>query len=102
MSILDRTYRVIFENGEMWDIPVRVIAVNRANYFMNRGEFDSIESSLEKDTVPLFEFDNFEIKDWAQNNMDWGDVVEFAKRVCDADEVDYTSMWINPESSDII
>lgn len=83
-------------DGSKWDVPVTIIAEHRANYYKH--EFnDNIKKSLIEDTLPLFE-DEFEIKDWAANNMDWSDVAKFATRVLfTTDEVDYQEGWVNGE-----
>jgi hypothetical protein len=43
----------------------------------------------------LFESDEFEIEDWAANNMDWSDVVAFATKIGPVDQVDYQEGWVN-------
>jgi hypothetical protein len=105
MSILDRMYRVIFANGDMWDIPVEIIARNRAEYYASTDpDFkDDINKSLEEDTIPLFESDYYEIKDWAQNNMNWKDVKHRALFVGRVDSMfAYEEMWTNPEEVEIV
>lgn len=82
-------------DGSKWDIPVSVIAEHRANHY--KKEFDgNLERSLKEDTIPLFEEDEFEIEDWAANNMDWSDVARFATRASFVpEEVDYQEGWVN-------
>ena len=54
-------------------VPVMEIARNRASNY--KDEFgDDLQRSLDEDTVPLFMESNWEIIDWAQNNMNWEDV----------------------------
>jgi hypothetical protein len=84
----------------MWDIPVDVIARDRAKYYAEeRGEFDgNVEESLKQDTLPLFDSDEYEIRDWASNNMDWADVERFAAYVGKDEYLsDYQDGWINGE-----
>jgi hypothetical protein len=84
-------------DGSKWDIPVNVIALDRAKYYA-RKEFDGdIDRSLAEDTNPLFESDDYEIEDWAANNMNWSDVEEFATKVNDKEEVNYQEGWVNGE-----
>ena len=60
-------------DGSTWAVPVDAIARNRATYYAK--EFDGdVERSLAEDTGPLFATDDYEIEDWAVNNMDWKDV----------------------------
>jgi hypothetical protein len=90
--------RVTMPDGSRWDIPVNTIARNRAENY--KDEFDGdIERSLKEDTLPLFAEDEYEIKDWAANNMDWDDVREVAipappKPTAKAD---YQEGWMNGE-----
>lgn len=54
-------------------VPVIEIARNRAEFY--KSEFgDDLQRSLDEDTLPLFAESNWEIIDWAQNNMNWEDV----------------------------
>lgn len=105
MSILDKRYRITFENGDIWEIPVEVIARNRAEYYANacKGFNGDVNKSLLEDTIPLFESDDYEIQDWAQNNMNWEDVEEVAFFVGRDDDVFiYQDMWINPKKVGIV
>lgn len=91
----NKVLRVEMPDGSKWDVPVMVIAKNRADYY--KDEFDGdLEKSLKQDTIPLFESDDYEIEDWAVNNMNWGDVKEFAKQVPPMEaEPDYQEGWVN-------
>lgn len=81
-------------DGHKWDVPISVIAEHRANYY--KKEFDgNLERSLKEDTIPLFEEDEFEIEDWAANNMNWSEVIRFATRASFSPEVDYQEGWVN-------
>lgn len=59
-------------NGEVWGVPVDMIARNRAAHYAKEFDGDMIRS-LAEDTIPLFNSDDFEVKDWAENNMNWCD-----------------------------
>ena len=40
--------------------------------------------------------DEYELQDWAANNMDWDDVKDYAKKAdIEPIEVDYQEGWIN-------
>ena len=71
--------RVTMPDGSRWDIPVMVIVKHRAKYFG------------EKDPEMRGEY---EIMDYATNNMNWGDVVLHAQEVIKP-EPDYQEGWIN-------
>lgn len=93
-----KALRVDMPDGSRWDVPVMIVAQNRAEYY--KDEFDGdIERSLEEDTLPLFKADSYEIHDWAANNMSWSDVVEFAERVFldGKTAVDFEDGWANGE-----
>ncbi len=93
MSITDKFLRVTMPDSSRWDVPVWVISDDRANSYVD--EFNgSHERSLSEDTIPLFEEDEYEIVDWAANNMNWEDVEEWA--VCAKDAVvDLDEGWAN-------
>lgn len=74
MNIDDVVVEVTLPSGDVWGLPLRFVAENRAAHFA--GEFDGdINKSLENDTWPLFfscgELDSYEIRDWIIGNMDW-------------------------------
>ena len=94
MSILLKNYVVEMQNGEKWAIPVSVIAEHRAKHYAHEFE-NNLGDSLKEDTVPLFESDDFEIEDWAKNNMNWSDVKE--KAILLSSETDYQDGWVNGE-----
>lgn len=82
-------------DGSKWAIPVHIIAMNRAVYYA-KNDGKTIEDSLNNDTMPLFESADFEIEDWAANNMNWSDVEHLA--VCiSKGETDYEEGWCNGE-----
>lgn len=90
-SILKKSYVVSFSNGEKWSVPVRVIATHRARYYAI--EVSNLQTSLEKDTIPLFEFNHYAIDEWAKNNMDWSDVEEYAS--CVSTAFNYQEAWVD-------
>lgn len=80
-------------DGSEWAVPVEVIARNRAREYADEFGGD-IERSLSEDTVPMFSDDDYEITDWAQNNMNWSDVERFAVCVKEAAK-DFQEGWVN-------
>ena len=95
----DKSYIVTMPDGSEWAINVMVIAEARASYYA--AEFDdSLQQSLDEDTLPLFASDEFEIRDWAQNNMNWCDVEQKAVRVTLPKPLDPDACqeaWVNGE-----
>ena len=93
MSTLDGKLYVELQDGSIWSIPVAVIAQHRAEYF--RDEFGGeIERSLNEDTIPLFEYDDYEVKSWAKHSMNWSDVVDHAMEI-EGSKLDYEDGWSN-------
>lgn len=80
-----------------WGVPVEIIARNRATYYAKEYDGD-VEKSLADDTMPLFESDDYEVEDWAANNMNWDEVKEHAV-LLDAGKCDFQEGWINGEKS---
>lgn len=93
MNILDKYYVVEMPDQSKWAIPVRIIAESRARYFAEADEI-SFEESLNNDTASLFASDDYEIHDWAANNMNWKDVKNQAIQVQQPD-IDYDDGWAN-------
>lgn len=82
-------------DGCVFQIPAMIIAEHRAKHYA-KVDCTSFEESLYEDTIPTFNADNFELIDWAENNMDWGDVVEHAVLIEDNDvEADYEDGWVS-------
>ena len=88
---------VTMRDGSVWSIPVEVIARNRAENY--KDEFgNDVERSLRDDTWPLFEYDHYEIHEWAANNMNWSDVESSAQRVSPPPPLtprDFQDGWTN-------
>lgn len=79
----ERLYRSV--HGDKHDM--------RRTYLGYRNE-TVVEASLAKDTLPRFNDDPFEIEDWAENNINWSEVVEHA-RLINEGETDYQEGWVN-------
>lgn len=87
--------RVKMLDGSRWDVPVAVIAEDRAN--CNKSEFGGdLQRSLDEDTWPCFADDDFEVEDWAENNMNWDDVKAHAVQT-ERPQVYYQDGWVNGE-----
>jgi hypothetical protein len=85
---------VTMPDGSEWGVPVDMIARNRAAHYAH--EFDGdIERSLEEDTLPLFADSEYEIKDWAVNNMNWSDFDGHQVKVSDAPVPDFQEAWLS-------
>lgn len=73
---------VLLPTGHLYEIPTSVIAANRAAHYHEQfkdSEFPTLESAMQ-DTEELFE-DNFQVKDWALNNMNVDELMKDARLI---------------------
>ncbi len=97
MGIMDEKLRVTMPDGSKWEVPVLVIAMDRAKYYAGKDFDGDIDQSLKEDTIPLFESDSYQVEDWASNNMNWSEVEKDAVKVVISD-VDYQKGWVNGDT----
>ena len=91
-----KVLRITMEDGSEWDVPVDIIARDRAEHYAD--EFDGdVERSLAEDTLPLFAEEPYEVQDWASNNMNWDDVAHRAVCYRKAPPPDFQEGWVNGE-----
>lgn len=76
----------------VWRVPVQVIADSMTDCYVEQCGEDREKAKAE--TEQLFTENEYEIEDWAANNMDWDEVKAHAVQV-KAGEVDYQEGWIN-------
>ena len=90
-------YIVTMPDESKWEIPVLIIAKHRASFYHSKSGDDVQDFVLYLNrTTELFNDDDFEIEDWATNNMNWVDVLSHA--VCiDNPNVDFDEGWVNGE-----
>lgn len=71
---MSKKIEITFSNGEVYSIPAKFIAEDRADYFAAKfeGEEGTYKEIFEKEMWVLD--DKLELLDWVNNNMDWGDV----------------------------
>lgn len=83
---------VEFKDGSTWKIPVRRIALDRAE--AHKEEFGGdVVRSLAEDTEPLFTADPEQVIDWFLGNMEWGDVENAAVCVVQPTPPNYAK-WV--------
>ncbi len=82
------------DDGSIYGIPVDVIARHRAANYADEFGGD-IERSLAEDSLPLFEDDDYNVIDWAANNMDWSDVKDHAVQLQGPQPIDFDRAWIH-------
>lgn len=81
-------------DGSKWGVPVEMIARHRAQHYAHEFGGD-IERSLAEDTNPLFESDEFEIHDWAVNNMNWSDFDGHQMKLAEPPAQDFQEAWLS-------
>ena len=89
MSVITKKLILTSPEGDEWAIGVQHIITHRANVYGGTDE------SFQK-TVNLFESDDFEIEDWAVNNMNWSDVESYAVKVKEC-KLDMDTAWAEGE-----
>ena len=88
---------ILMPDGSKWGVPVEIVARNRATHYAH--EFDGdIERSLAEDTIPLFESEDYEIGEWAKNQMNWSDFDEHQVKVSEAPPIDFEDAWMSGET----
>ena len=81
-------------DGSKWGVPVEMIARSRATHYASEFGGD-VEASLAEDTLPLFESEDYEIEDWAKNNMNWSDFDGHQVKTSDAPPLDFQEAWMS-------
>jgi hypothetical protein len=85
-------------DGKRWAIPAMLIAKDRAAYY---AKLDSERGDGEYDTIYEDELeytlsDDYELTDWAHNNMNWSDVLAYAVELLPVNaNADYERDWVN-------
>ena len=85
-----------------WAIPAKLIAINRAQYYAQldaeRGDGEYV-AIFEKEVEYAMSI-NYEITDWAANNMNWEDVCSHAIQLkVSLPEINYHRDWTNAPKS---
>lgn len=84
---------ITMPDGSVWGVPAVLIADNRARYYAEK----DADTTYDEEMAFLLG-DDFELEDWAANNMNWEDVAEHAYQVKPAPAtVDYQEGWVNGE-----
>lgn len=100
----DKELIITFSDGSEWAIPAEIIAKQRASYYAlhdiggtitaeNEAEYERIEREETDHAMS----DNYEITDWASNNMNWIDLEKHAVRIAEPKPADYASEYINAD-----
>lgn len=91
---IPRYMTVKMQDGSIWGVPVEMIARDRATHYASEFEGD-VEKSLVEDTIPFFESSDYEIQDWAVNNMNWSDFDGHQVKLSEAEAPDFQDGWMS-------
>jgi len=100
---INKSRVVVMPNGERWAVPVLIIIEDRAKYMFKEhpDEFPTLGDAI-KDTAEYFaDDDNYQLHDWASNNMNWSDVAKYAFKVAKSKpitEEEKQEAWVNGEA----
>ena len=87
---------VIMPDHSRWRISARFIAEHRAKYYA--GRVPDRYQAIFVDEVAFAMFDDYVLKSWASNAMNWADVVSVAERLPDESvECDYERAWASAD-----
>ena len=87
-------------DGSVWGVPVEMIAMDRAKHYAK--EFDGdVDRSLAEDTMPLFDGSDYEIIDWAANEMDFSDFDGHQVKLRDAPQLNLEADWWSCEKFEL-
>lgn len=105
----EKYLRIEMPDGSKWDVPARVIAENRAYHYADRDAredsgatsgpaYGVIFAKVFAEEVEHALSSDYEITDWAANNMNWADVKDRATlAVAPPSDTDYEGGWANGE-----
>jgi len=104
----DKKYLIVtFSDGKKFRIKAGAVATHRATYYAIK-DLENIKDKLfpeeynsEYDRIKTKEYncammDEYELIDWAQNNMDWSMLVPFAEEE-ESKIINYDEEWCNAE-----
>jgi hypothetical protein len=97
---MEKILRVKFSNGDEFGIPVRVIAEHRANDYAETDGYEKESNEWEQE-VQYAMNDEYEIEDWAANNMNWSELEPFAT-LLDKSDFDYEDQWGDADKKVIV
>ncbi len=86
--------RVTMPDGSIWAVPVQIVADSRDAWFNAEQKSDGCKEDTVKECRDCNQ-DEDDLADWAENNMDWIDVVPYAERVIGTGPPDYQEGWVN-------
>jgi hypothetical protein len=99
---MNKYYCWEIENGDVYSIPLRLIALSYADYYFERDvplsmqTADKYQEYVENTLQNMFA-DHEMAEDWARNNMNFNEVEDEAKLIKKGEfHVDMQDNWVNP------
>jgi len=93
---MEKCLKIRFSNGDIFYVPTRIIAENRANSYSSVDGYDEGSNEWEKEVEYAMDAE-FEIEDWVKNNMDWADLEPYARKIEVEEDFDYSDDWPDAE-----
>lgn len=92
---MEKILKIRFSNGELFTVPARIIAENRAEYYSSIDGYDKGSNEWEAEVQNALN-DEFILQDWIGNDMDWSDIEPYVQKL-DDEEFDYEDEWSEAE-----
>jgi len=83
-------------DGSKYEVPANLIAEDRARYYGREDPEPDFETTYQKELAYTLEED-YELCDWAANNMNWAEVEPFSVRIADPPPPNLQEGWNNGE-----
>jgi hypothetical protein len=90
---------ITFSNGDRFRLPKRAVAEPRAEYYASVDHDDPNSNEWQQTFNREVKFalkEDYELKDWLKNNMNWSDIEDEAEKV-DSKDVDYADEFLDAE-----
>lgn len=87
--------QVTFSDGASYAIPADVIAKSRAEYYAKL-DADRGDGTYPDNYIREYDYsmkDDYELKDWAWQNMDWKDLKPYARKLKTSSNANYHKEW---------
>lgn len=94
---MEKCLKIRFLNGDLFTVPAKIIAENRADYYSTIDGYDIGSNDWLKEVEYALD-DEYELKDWITGNMDWQDLEPHAEKIDEEiDEFNYENGFLNAE-----
>lgn len=84
---------VKFSNGQVFRIPAKFIATNRAEYYDEKDDTVTFEEEYEYTMS-----DELELLDWTKAQFNWEDLEDVAEEVPKTQDEDLSELWMTADT----